>query len=48
MTVFENARLFDGHDTAESMHVLVEGNRIRAVADHPITAADAGARHRGR
>ena len=40
-TVFENARLFDGHDTAESMHVLVEGNRIREVADRPITATDA-------
>ena len=42
-TLFRNLRLFDGltDSLREGMQVLVEGERIREVADRPITSATA-------
>ena len=51
ITIFENARLFDGMagDCPECVSVLVEGDTIREVSDRPIVASaqrriDAGGR----
>ncbi len=43
MIIFENCTLIDGVSDAVSgdMHILVEGNTIREVADRPISAAGA-------
>lgn len=43
MILFQNCRLFDGlhGELLEDRHVLVEGARIKEVADRPIKAADA-------
>lgn len=42
-TLFENATLFNGTspDTPDGMFVLVEGNRIKEVSDHPIKSDSA-------
>ena len=43
MILFQNCRLFDGlgSELLEDRHVLIEGERIKEVADRPIRAADA-------
>ena len=43
VTLFRNLRLFDGlaDSLAEDMEILVEGERIKEVADRPITASGA-------
>ena len=43
VTVFRNCRVFDGHaaDCAEGLDVVVEGNRIREIAERPVSLADA-------
>jgi hypothetical protein len=42
--IFANCAVLDGtrRERREDHHVLVEGDRIREVADRPITSATAG------